>query len=75
MQRKYFLKKISNYAIVGGVGALLISGITGCEDKNNNGQYGNNQAFTNASQKQGAFVIIEKTPAKKDCLIFPIRLI
>jgi len=62
MKRKYFLKKISNYAIVGGVGALLISGIIGCEDKNNNGQNGNNQAFTNASQKQNAFVIIEKTP-------------
>jgi len=57
--KKYFLKKISNYAIVGGLGASLLVAFSGCEDKNANGQ---NDTVTNASQKQNAFVIIEKTP-------------
>jgi hypothetical protein len=60
--KKYFLKKISNYAVVGGLGSLLITSFTGCEDKNTSGQNGSSNAFTTASQKQGAFVIIEKTP-------------
>ena len=62
MQKKYFLKKISNYAIVGGLGSLLITSFSGCEDKNANGQNGQSNAFTQANQKQNAFVIIEKTP-------------
>lgn len=57
------IKKISDYAMVGGLGALLITGLTGCEDKGLSGQNGGqNNAFTNASQKQGAFVIIEELP-------------
>ncbi len=60
MKKKYYIKKISNYAVVGGLGALLITSFTGCEDKQN-GQGGQNGAFTNASAKQGAFVIVEKT--------------
>jgi len=60
--KKYFLKKISNYAIVGGLGATLIASMTGCEDKNANGQNVQNNTITNSSQKQGAFVIVEKNP-------------
>ena len=59
--KKYFLKKISNYAIVGGLGATLITSFAGCEERNNN----NNQtsgSISEASQKQGAFVIVEKNP-------------
>ena len=59
--KKYFLKKVSNYAMVGGLGSLLITSFAGCEDKNASGQGGQSNAFTQASQKQGAFVIIEKT--------------
>jgi len=62
MSKKYFLKKVSNYAIVGGLGATLIASFTACEDKNANGQNGQSSAITSASQKQGAFVIVEKTP-------------
>jgi len=61
--KKYFLKKISNYAIVGGLGASLLVAFSGCEDKNANGQNENGDTITNASQKQGAFVIVEQTPA------------
>ncbi len=62
MQKKYFIKKVSNYAIVGGMGAILLTSFTGCEDKNSNGQNSQNGSIAEASQKQGAFVIIEKTP-------------
>lgn len=54
------IKKISDYAIVGGLGAILITGLVGCGDSSNNRQ-GQNDAFTNASQKQNAFVIIEES--------------
>jgi len=61
MEKKYFLKKVSDYAIVGGMGAILITSFTGCEDKNSNGQNSQNGTINAASQKQGAFVIVEKT--------------
>jgi hypothetical protein len=57
---KYFLKQIKNYAVVGGMGALLLTSFSGCDDKKGDGQ--NDATFTNASQKQNAFVIIEKKP-------------
>ncbi len=54
------IKKISDFAMLGGLGALLVTGLTGCEDKSNNNQGGQGNAFTQASQAQGAFVVIEK---------------
>lgn len=61
MEKRKHIKKISNYAMVGGLGAFLVLGLVGCEDKSNNNQnQGQSNAFTNASQKQEAFVIIEK---------------
>ncbi len=61
MKKRNHIKKISNYAMVGGLGAILVTGLVGCEDKSNNQQnQGQNDAFSNASQKQGAFVIIEE---------------
>ncbi len=60
--KKYFLKKVSDYAVVGGLGAILITSFSGCEDKNSSGQNQQSNTITNASQKQGAFVIVEKTP-------------
>lgn len=64
MKRKNHIKKISDYAIVGGLGAILVIGLTGCEDKGSNNQnqnQGQNNTFTDASQKQGAFVVIEES--------------
>ncbi len=60
--KKYFLKQISNYAIVGGLGSLLITSFTACEDKGSNQNNYNQNTMTNAAQKQGAFVIVEKSP-------------
>lgn len=62
LKKRNYIKKISDYAIVGGLGAFLVIGLTGCDDKGSNNQnQGQNDAFTNASQKQGAFVIIEQS--------------
>ena len=44
--------------MVGGLGAMLITGLIGCEDKSNNQQEKANAL--NQNQKQGAFVIIEE---------------
>ncbi len=60
MKNKNYIKKISNYTIVGGLGAILVTSFIGCEDRTNN-QQSQIDTFTNASQKQGAFVIIEET--------------
>lgn len=63
LKKRNHIKKISDYAIVGGLGALLVTGLVGCDDKSKNNQQnqGQNDAFTNASQKEGAFVVVEES--------------
>lgn len=63
MKKKSHIKKISDYAMVGGLGAILVTGLVGCSDGGNNNQQqqGQNDAFSNAAQKEGAFVIIEQS--------------
>jgi hypothetical protein len=63
LKKRNHIKKISDYAIVGGLGALLITGLVGCDDKSKNNQQNQaqNDAFTNASKKEGAFVIVEES--------------
>ena len=65
MKKRNHIKKISNYAMVGGLGSLLIVGLIGCgdssNDKNQQQNKAQNDAFTNASQKEGAFVIVEES--------------
>lgn len=63
MKKRNHIKKISDYAMVGGLGAVLVTGLVGCSDGgNNNQQQGQSAAFSNAAQKEGAFVIIEQSP-------------
>lgn len=70
MKKNNNIKKISNYAVVGGLGAILVSGLVGCEDKSNNQQgFGQSDAFANASQKQAAFVIIEQSADGKYAIV------
>ena len=67
MKRKKYIKKISDYTMVGGLGALLVVGLVGCGEENADQKNSQNQnqnqsaAFANASQKQDAFVVIEET--------------
>jgi len=64
------IKKISNYAVVGGLGAILVSGLIGCEDKSNNQQgFQESDAFANASQRQAAFVVIEESTDGKYAIV------
>lgn len=65
MKKKNHIKKISDYAIVGGLGALLVTGLVGCNDsssdKNQQQAQSKNDAITNAAQKEGAFVVVEES--------------
>ena len=65
MKKRNHIKKISNYAMVGGLGSLLIVGLVGCgdssNDKNQQQTKAQSDAFTNASQKEGAFVVVEES--------------
>ena len=58
------IKKIKDYSIVGGLGAVLVVGLVGCEAPQS-GQQGDNKAFSEASQKQNAFVVIEEVAPKQ----------
>jgi len=54
-----YIKKFSEYAIAGGIGAILASGLAGCQQKSaENSQDGQTRA-------KGAFVIIEETAPGK----------
>ena len=65
MKKRNHIKKISDYTIVGGLGALLITGLVGCgdssNDKNQQQTQTQNNAITNATQKEGAFVVVEES--------------
>ena len=55
------IKKISNYAIVGGLGATLVLGLVGCQGVDDGlSQGGGDSAPLSSIGKEGAFVIIEK---------------
>jgi hypothetical protein len=56
---KKYIKKLSDFAVLGGVSAVLLTGFTGCEQKPQDGS-GQDSSFTQANEKQNAFVIIEK---------------
>jgi len=52
--------------MVGGLGSLLVVGLVGCDGSNDKNQQqsqgqGQNDAITNASQKEGAFVVVEES--------------
>ena len=54
-----YIKKLSDYAIAGGVGAILVSGLAGCQQKSSE------DAAQNQAKPKGAFVIIEETAPGK----------
>ena len=55
-----YLKKLSDYAVAGGMGAILIGGLTACQQKS-----GDDMAQAGQTQAKGAFVIIEETAPGK----------
>jgi len=61
---KKYIKKISNYAIVGGMGALIMTSMQGCSDTPTDAQTSKEgtNAMEEASKKEGAFVVVEEKP-------------
>ncbi|MBS9778846.1 MAG: UPF0323 family lipoprotein [Campylobacteraceae bacterium] len=76
MKKKTYINKLSSYALAGGLGVFLSSGLSGCTNIEQN----QDQQGTNLAQKQNAFVVIEETvnggykiaeefPAKKTTVV------
>ncbi len=67
------IKKIADYSIVGGMGAVLMVGLTGCvgEDPRaeQNMQNQTDSVGSEMSQKQGAFVVIQETAPDKYTIV------
>ena len=59
------IKKVASYAAVGGFGAVVIAGLTGCGSDNGGANNNDGSALNEAAQKTGAFVIIEETAPGK----------
>ena len=64
------IKKISDYSMVGGMGAILVVGLAGCGGESTDSGLAQNSgggtnSFQEANQKQGAFVIIEEIAPKE----------
>ncbi len=55
-----YLKKLSDYATVGGLGALLVTGLAGCQDN-----IPKEEPKAQEKTKEAAFVIIEETAVGK----------
>ncbi len=53
---KHYIRRISTYAMVGSIGAAAMVAFAGCEQR----PAGGGDAFTQASQRQGAFVVIDE---------------
>jgi hypothetical protein len=58
------IKSIKDYSIVCGMGAVLVFGLVGCSSGNSEPK-ADATAFTQASQKQGAFVVVEEVAPKQ----------
>ena len=56
MKKRNHIKKISDYAMVGGLGALLVTGLVGCGDSSNDKNQQQKQVLNDATKKEGAFV-------------------
>ena len=56
-----YIKKVSNYAMVGGMGAVLVMGLSGCSDRHQ----AQGQPSAEQGQHKNAFVIIEEVAKGK----------
>ena len=60
------IKKIADYSMVGGMGAVVMAGLTGCGDSGLPPQQAPQEnTFQTAAQKQGAFVVIQEVAPKQ----------
>ncbi len=60
------IKKIADYSMVGGMGAVVMAGLTGCGDSGLPPQQAPQEnTFQTAAQTQGAFVVIQEVAPKQ----------
>ena len=59
------IKKIKDYSIVCGMGAILVVGLVSCSQSPSEQRQSDQNAFSEASKKQGAFVVIEEVAPNK----------
>jgi hypothetical protein len=60
------IKQIADYSMVGGMGAVVMAGLSGCGDSGlPPAQPPQENTFQTASQKQGAFVVIQEVAPKQ----------
>ena len=57
MKKRNHIKKISNYAMVGGLGSLLIVGLVGCGDSSNDKNQQQNKAQSDAFTNAPSFLV------------------
>lgn len=60
MKEKNYIKKIKDYSMVGGLGAVLVLGLVGCNDNNQQQNQNAGASISSAAQQEGAFVVIEE---------------
>lgn len=54
------IRKVSSYSMAGGLGLAFMAALTGCSDHREE-----EQAFTQAAQKEGYFIVIQQTGEKE----------
>jgi len=60
------INKISNYAMVGGLGAMVVAGLQGCGDAGvDQTQQVQQNSFNEAAKKEAAFVVIQEVAKDK----------
>ncbi len=60
------IKKIADYSMVGGMGAIVMASLSGCGDSGLPPQQNQHEnSFQEASQKQGAFTVIQEIAPKQ----------
>jgi len=64
---RHYIKKISNYAMVGGIGITTAFLLAGCDNKKEErqAQGGGNQQLAEAGREQGQFLVIQETAPGK----------
>ena len=69
MKKKNHIKKISDYAMVGGLGSLLVVGLVGCGDNSSNNQQQNQNNSTFEQSADGQYKIADEFPASKTTIV------
>lgn len=62
---RHYIKKISNYSMVGGMGILAIFALAGCDDKQKQQEKADAAKLAEAAKQQGQFMVIQESAPGK----------